>query len=283
LFGSHSRSASDPGLLTRLGLRPGNTPVKKASPETPYIKVKTDQTKATQLSVPGVVSVSAGKVRVGGGETKRPPREIRVEYFMIAVTEVTNREYEEFVLETEYRAPEHWPGGKVTAVIEDLPVVNVSVADAKAFCRWKSEKIGFEVRLPTHAEWQRAAGGKEGFKYPWGNEWKDGVVNRTKLTKPLAVRSFELNRSPDGAFDMIGSVWEWTGEAIPRSDVVTDALRAKMTTNTKVHLVLGGSFTEEREKLVNSFWTELVSTTRNRTVGFRYAIIPTSIGDRSSF
>ncbi len=99
-----------------------------------------------------------------------------------------------------------------------------------------TKKLGFEVRLPTYAEWQRAAGGPKQFKYPWGNEWNEAAISSEKAPRAFPVKSFDLNRSPYGAFDMVGNVWEWTGEELKRSELESDAARRDYDSSSEIHL-----------------------------------------------
>ena len=80
-------------------------------------------------------------------------------------------------------------------------MVNVSWRDANAFCQWLGKKLGLPVRLPTEAEWELAARGSQGNKYPWGNDWNDeAALSKKTGGKISAVKSFPINRSPFGAY-----------------------------------------------------------------------------------
>jgi formylglycine-generating enzyme required for sulfatase activity len=93
---------------------------------------------------------------------------------------------------------------------DTAPVVGVSWTEATAYCRWLSQLLDAEVRLPTVDEWKIFAAGPEGSPYPFG-EWKDNVANTraAKLGAPSVVGAFPNSVAPSGAHDMVGNVWEW--------------------------------------------------------------------------
>ncbi|MCP4357080.1 MAG: formylglycine-generating enzyme family protein, partial [Chloroflexi bacterium] len=112
------------------------------------------------------------------------------------------------VVEPEYWTDEKWNG-------PTLPVVGVSWYEAEAYCNWLTEYTGRECRLPTGKEWQQAAQGDDGRKYPWGNNWQKGVCNTSeaglKRTSPVGQFSPDGD-SPPGCADMSGNVWEWCSD-----------------------------------------------------------------------
>ncbi len=136
----------------------------------------------------------------------RPVRKIRVDAFYADVYEVTNLQYAKFVKATAHRAPYNWPGGVPPKGKDNNPVAAIDWNDAKAYCEWAGK------RLPTEAEWERAARGiAEGAKYPWGerNPGKKDACFDT-LAGPCDVGLFQPNYF--GLYDVAGGVWEWTAD-----------------------------------------------------------------------
>jgi formylglycine-generating enzyme required for sulfatase activity len=132
--------------------------------------------------------------------------------FAIARTPVTNLQYKAFTDATGHRTPPHWKERRIPAGREQHPVVYVSWYDASAYCAWLSARLDRVVRLPTEAEWEKAARGADGRIYPWGNEpphaqfcnFGDARTNSTP------VGSYPAAASPWGVHDMAGNVDEWT-------------------------------------------------------------------------
>ncbi|MCP4253058.1 MAG: SUMF1/EgtB/PvdO family nonheme iron enzyme [Candidatus Scalindua sp.] len=181
------------------------------------------------------------------GEDKIGNDKIKDDY-KIDVYPVTNKQYKEFVDETDYEVPYRddedskpyiWDKEKriFPEGMEGHPVVLVSHEDAVAFCEWRSKKEGVEIRLPTEEEWEKAARGRDGREYPWGDkfdfnrlncadyhvkkelkdadEWRKeflgGFYEKNKMkTLTMKVGSFSDGTSPYGCHDMAGNVWEWT-------------------------------------------------------------------------
>jgi len=125
--------------------------------------------------------------------------------FWIDRYEVTNAQYRRFVEETRHEAPAYW--GDPAFNQPDHPVVGVSWEDAFQYAQWVGK------RLPTWAEWERAAGGDDGRAYPWGEAWSPGRCNsvggQDGFDGTAPVGSFPSGASPYGAMDMAGNVWEW--------------------------------------------------------------------------
>jgi sulfatase modifying factor 1 len=171
---------------------------------------------------------------------ERPVHRVHLSEFFVGRFAVTNDEYARFVRATGYpvpslrdlpliasggrdlifkelAAPYVWQDHNPPAGHGSHPVVLVSFDDAMAYCRWLSEAIGRVARLPTEAEWEKAArGGVEGRRYPWGDDidasranfLEDPSAKRQRGTRPTGTY-------PPNAFgvcDVIGNVWEWVSD-----------------------------------------------------------------------
>jgi formylglycine-generating enzyme required for sulfatase activity len=140
--------------------------------------------------------------------------EIPSDYWMARFL-VTNEQYDLYVQAQKVKHPvSSWQKKK------DHPVVSVSWNDAQAYCKWLNETQnaglpkGFLFRLPSEAEWEKAARGEFGFEWPWGNEFDAAKCNseegKNGVTTPVGAYSALGGDSPYGAADMVGNVWEWT-------------------------------------------------------------------------
>lgn len=222
----------------------------------------------------GLIDVPGSEVTIGGGETKQPLERVLVNNFSIAETEVTNAQYAEFIKATNYRSPAGWNKDKFPKDTENFPVTNVSYKDAEAFCQWLQKKSGLSVRLPTEAEWELAARGNENNRYPWGNDWNPkNAASKESGGKISSVKSFSLNRSPFGAYDMVGNVWEWTQEKVGKNDVVSDeAVKEALEKGQVLRVVKGGSALVSAKEISVQARYEIPENTRVPVVGFRYVV-----------
>jgi sulfatase modifying factor 1 len=162
-----------------------------------------------------VVVIPSGSFLMGcerGQENERPCHRVWVDGFGLGRFPVTNGEYKTFVEENQAPAPP-FVSDPIFANA-DQPVVGVSWDDAIAYCRWLGDRIGEEFRLPTEAEWERAArGGREGALYPWGDEppWEKHLAGCDPETGgPARVGVNEPNGF--GIYDMSENVHEWCSD-----------------------------------------------------------------------
>lgn len=193
--------------------------------------------------LPRLVRIPAGEFVMGsdeGDEDERPSHKVHLDEFHIGVYPVTNDEYARFVQETSYPIPGvrdiplmvtadretqfrdlarafvwedgHPPGGR-----GKHPVTLVRFDDAVEYCAWLAARTGRAFRLPTEAEWERAARGRmPGKRYPWGDDIDPSRANfltdpgtkRTHSTTPVGqypANSYQMH-------DVIGNVWEWVSD-----------------------------------------------------------------------
>ena len=165
------------------------------------------------------IKIPAGKFWMGSDpasdvvpyENEIPRHRVHVDAFQLARTHVTNAQYAEFVRKSGYQPPGHWLNGKIPEGLSDHPVTYVDWHDALAFCQWTG------VRLPTEAEWEKAARSDDARLWPWGNHPPD--AHRCNFAKHIfttsPVHTFLQSASPYGALDMAGNVWEWTADGFP--------------------------------------------------------------------
>jgi formylglycine-generating enzyme required for sulfatase activity len=256
-------------------LEPSPTPEPVLQPTPPEVAAETEKKEETsnpeQPIIEGVVFVKGGETVIGGGKTERAVQRRIVNDFYIAETEVTNKQYAEFVTETKRKPPVGWSNKGFPKGLDMYPVTNINYNDADSFCKWLSKKLNVEVRLPTDFEWEHAAKGEEEYLYPWGNDWdKNAAVVRGKVG---SVKKFEKNKSPYGAYDMSGNVWELT------SDVELNSKQKPRYTNGElVRIIRGGSAAEEsKDFLVTTRWYSFPeSEIKSNLIGFRYVVVKSS-------
>ncbi len=154
-----------------------------------------------------MITIPAGKFIMGsnnGEPNKRPVHTVYLDVYQIGKCEVTVAQYRKFCNATGRSMPQapEW-GWK-----DKHPVVNVTWEDAAAYCKWAGG------RLPTEAEWEKAARGTDGRGYPWGNKWDRKKCANIKigLTSTARVGAYPAGASPCGCEDMAGNVYEWCAD-----------------------------------------------------------------------
>ena len=161
-----------------------------------------------------MILIPAGKFIMGTNERlpdEGPQHIVYLKSYWMDKYEVTNAQYKKFIDATGRRSPDHfrnrtYPEGKA-----DHPVTFVNWYDAHDYCEWAGK------RLPTDAEWEKAARGIDGRMFPWGEEFDINKANTPQRWAKMGVTgdttpvgSFEGGKSPYGLYDMSGNVWEWT-------------------------------------------------------------------------
>lgn len=215
-----------------------------------------------------------------GGRDEYPRHDVFVNDFYIDKFELTNSRYLEFVKATNHRVPQNpknatrnlWEGETITESLADRPVVNVDWADAQAYCQWAGK------RLPTEAEWEKAAKGTADRRFPWGNveptnkhlNFNQQWIGEKTL---MPVGSYELGKSPFGVYDMAGNVWEWVNDWYDAKYYEKSPAKNPTGPETGTKRVLRGSGWQNETPTVRIF-TRVDSdpTMRNESTGFRCAM-----------
>lgn len=222
-----------------------------------------------------MVQVPEGPFRMGsteGDPDEAPEHQVYLGTYYIDLREVTQAEYERFVKMTKRGKP-------FVPVFEDdiskikkpeLPAIGMSWSDAAAYCKWAGK------RLPTEAEWEKAARGEGRRRYPWGDDFGvghanvDGEEDGFKYLAPPG--SFESGRSPYGVYDMAGNVAEWVADNYDEHYYQKTPYRNPKGPEEGEHKVIrGGSWRETPHgtRVSKRFQARMWRT--DSTIGFRCA------------
>jgi formylglycine-generating enzyme len=181
-------------------------------------RIEEDPLASSDLSAdfiePRMVRIPQGFFLMGsdtGQDNERPAHRVWVDAFELAACQVTNAEYEKFLAATGHRTPLHWNDPVFSH--PDQPVVAPSWFDAGAYCNWLSRLSGSRYRLPTEAEWERAArGGLEQQLYPWGDAPLESLENYSSRWKTAPERVGHGEKNAFGLFDIGANVHEWCAD-----------------------------------------------------------------------
>ena len=255
-----------------------------------------DQSSISSISPEDMVLIPAGEFIMGtdskgANADQKPAHTVYLDAFYIDKHEVTNAEYEEFILAGGYKKREFWTeegwnfiqkfqfdadewhqietplqyGENSVSTDPNHPVIGVSWYEANAYAAWAGK------RLPTEAEWEKAARGTDGRIYPWGNE-----MNFSKLSyfphiiKLQAVGSFPEGASPYGVMDLAGGVWEWCADWYDDSYYPQSPRRNPTGPDKGEYRVLrGGGWDSIRLQLQTSYRYYDKENRRTYNIGFR--------------
>ncbi|HEX5688918.1 MAG TPA: SUMF1/EgtB/PvdO family nonheme iron enzyme [Roseiflexaceae bacterium] len=141
--------------------------------------------------------------------SETPQRTVELPAYTISRAPVTCADYRAFVIATDHPTPPYWGGDDPPDALLDHPVVGVAWNDARTYCRWLTAATDREFRLPSEAEWEKAARGIDGRTFPWGERWEEDMCNIGGVGTSV-VGSFSHDISPYGCVDIAGNVEEWT-------------------------------------------------------------------------
>ena len=253
--------------------------------------------------------VPAGAFKMGdnfgdGEARERPVHTVDLDAFYIGKFEVTNGLWRKFRYDPGYNDPKLWPEGRVlpkdqvpywtdaknhgggTPDSDDYPVLGINWDGATAYCNWLSAKSGKNYRLPTEAEWEKAARGTDQRRYPWGNSIDRSYANYVG-SKPFdtgeRVGFYDGTKhgdvqthngaSPYGAMDMAGNIMEWCQDWYSREYYSVSPRKNPKGPETGAYRVMrGGTFFEDgfdlRTYARTAAWPSVQS---HRMIGFRVA------------
>jgi formylglycine-generating enzyme required for sulfatase activity len=234
------------------------------------------------------VNVPAGKFLMGsnnGDDAEKPQHSVNISYnYLMARYPITNELYNEYVKSKKVEHPvSDWRTKK------DHPVVNIKWTEIMTYCQWANNLLkdelpsGLVLRLPTEAEWEKAARGVDGREYPWGNVFDGAKYNViSEYSWPGIYESFtsSVNKysprgdSPYGCADMVGNVWEWTHSLNKKYPYSVDDGREDEKSFGR-HIQRGSSFTVDKKYAHCAFRIDGgILNLGSRDRGFRVCLAP---------
>jgi sulfatase modifying factor 1 len=260
--------------------------------------------------------ISKGKFIMGSKDDdsdahddEKPQHSLEITYdYWLARFTVTNAQFKQFIKASSYETTaeqqgeayaydgKEWkyikganwqhPRGPKSGITEkgDHPVASVSWLDAMEYCKWADETFRAELqkggklvlRLPTEAEWEKAARGAYGNRYPWGNDFDQTRLNSRENGKmdTLPVNSFVNGASPYGCEQLSGNVWEWTHTLFEKYPYSLDAKRENEKDTTSYRVLRGGSFSYSRQHVRCANRSRNDIDLHSGAVGFRVCVAP---------
>ena len=214
-----------------------------------------------------MVFIPEGSFTMGSDayEDESPSHEVYLDAFYIDKYEVTDAGYEIFWRSTGHRPPLTW--GKPGFNLPEQPVTGVSWEDAADYAAWAGK------RLPTEAEWEKAARGTDNRRYPWGDQWSDvkcQASGKDPLSGPAPVGSHPEGVSPFGCHDMAGNVWEWCADWFSTDYYdQSDEKNPKGPPDGSRHVLRGGGWESRPNKVRTTFRQGGCPDGGYRCAGFR--------------
>jgi formylglycine-generating enzyme required for sulfatase activity len=217
-----------------------------------------------------------------------PQHTLSVPAFALARVPVTNALYAVYVAATGAHAPLSWHGSQPPDNLAAHPVVDVTWHEARKFCAWLTDTLQEPVqvvsevgehnlakpqfRLPGEAEWEHAARGTDGRRFPWGDEFDSARANtrETGVNYTTSVGRYTAGASPYGVLDMAGNVWEWTNTLDALYPYHTQDGREQEDAEGR-RIARGGCYANPQGFARCACRFRFVTTVRNQFLGFRLA------------
>jgi formylglycine-generating enzyme required for sulfatase activity len=223
--------------------------------------------------------VPAGEFLMGSffdHDNERMPHTVTLNRFWIDKTEVTVGMYHlcvaagtclEPINKTSRTNSTYYDNAK----FENYPVIYVNWGMAKTYCEWAGQ------RLPTEAEWEKAARGNDGRDYPWGNsEPKRDILNfNNQIGDTTEVGKYPKGTSPYGALDMAGNLWEWVADWYGDGYSARDVSNPLGPTSGQFRILRGGAWNKDEKNVHTSTRLPVYASDASNTIGFRCAMSAT--------
>jgi formylglycine-generating enzyme required for sulfatase activity len=254
--------------------------------------------------VPPLARIPRGEFTMGADDTdedERPAHRVQLDEYYLGIHPVTNAEYERFVRESGHSAPNLralplivrqdqqdffqeraapfvWTNGTPPEGRARHPVTLVSIEDAMAYCEWLQSRAGRPFRLPTEAEWEKAArGGLEHERFPWGDDIDPSYANYladSEAGEPHGTT--EVGTYPANGyelFDMAGNVWQWVSDwYAPDYYARPQHVNPSGPEAGRMRIVRGGSWVNDDIKFLRCSYRHKVPVdSYSYSVGFRIA------------
>ena len=253
-----------------------------------------DESKAITATPDDMVLINAGGFTRGVDNTKgenfsdeAPAKMIYLSSYYLDKYEVSNAKYTEFIIATDHPAPAYWDHRKLNQ--PNQPVTGVNWFDANTYCHWANK------RLPSEAEWEKAARGPTGSIYPWGNKLEYSKANFAKGKSGQKYITDSVDAHADGTsyygvYNMAGNVFEWVQDWYSSNYYSTDETRnpigpksqsknniktinAKIEPALKKKVIRGGSWFAPAQSITTThrFWNDPINNSYGVGLGFRCA------------
>lgn len=243
-----------------------------------------------EMAVPeDMILIPSGEFTMGtdsdqANPDQHPAHTVSLSAFYINKYEVTNAQYEQFIIAGGYQEEKYWhPAGWQFVQDKDInqpidfdrsnfsdpmqPIVGISWYEADAYARW----IG--KRLPTEAEWEKAGRGTDERIYPWGNEmdFTRLAYQANNFVRTMPVGSFPSGTSPFDVYDMAGNVWEWTADWYNTYPVAGKRKNPKGPSRGVQRVIRGGGWGANRLQMQSIYRASEMPRYRDFRIGFRCA------------
>ena len=205
-------------------------------------------------------------------KVEQPQHQIYVQGFEIGRYPVTNLDYYFFIMETNATVPRQWPGFQFNDNEADHPVVGISLKEALVYCQWISKVLRSPYRLPSEAEWEKAARSGDARIYPWGEQFETWRCNTSesgrRTTNATGIYS-PGGDSPYGVTDMAGNIMEFT--ISPLNPYPFNETPTRTIEDYGQYVVRGGGWYYSRMMARCSARDSVAAVYNSQSIGFRLA------------